>query len=288
MVLKETKGLMPAPLKILDVVDAGTYDAESDGFGDLLISSESHGLRHLFRCVTALKKDDGPGTEALDVDPTRHVGMLGAGLMGAGIATVLADKGVTVRLKDRSDEAIGRALDHSSAYFAKAKKRKIYGQEGFEERLQRLSGGTTYDGFGQADVVIEAVFEDLSLKQQLLAEVEERSGGRAIFATNTSSLPIADIASKSKHPENVVGMHFFSPVEKMPLVEVIVTPATAPEVTARVVKLARRMGKHVIVVNDCPASTTRAQRHRLKRFISRSRATILPRLMTPPPRKVSS
>lgn len=259
MVLKQTKGLMPAPLKILDVVAAGTYAAESEGFGELLVSHQSHGLRHLFHCITALKKDDGPGTEGVDVPPARHVGMLGAGLMGAGIATVLADKGVSVRLKDRSEEAIGRALDHSGAHFRKAKKRKIYGQEGLQERLQRLSGGTTYDGFGQAEVVIEAVFEDLDLKRTLLAEVEERSGGKAIFATNTSSLPISDIAAKAKYPEKVVGMHFFSPVEKMPLVEVIVTPQTAPEVTASVVKLARRMGKNVIVVNDCPGFyTTRA------------------------------
>jgi 3-hydroxyacyl-CoA dehydrogenase / enoyl-CoA hydratase / 3-hydroxybutyryl-CoA epimerase len=259
MVMKQTKGLMPAPLKILDVVAAGTYAAESAGFGDLLVSKESHGLRHLFRCITDLKKDDGPGTKGLELSPTRHVGMLGAGLMGAGIATVLSDKGVSVRLKDRSDEAVAKAFAHSERHFAKARKRKIYGKEGFEERIQRLSGGTTYDGFGQADVVIEAVFEDLDLKRKLLAEVEERSGGHAIFATNTSSLPIAAIAQEAKHPEKVIGMHFFSPVEKMPLVEIIVTDKTDPAVTARVTQLARLMGKHVIVVNDCAGFyTTRA------------------------------
>jgi 3-hydroxyacyl-CoA dehydrogenase/enoyl-CoA hydratase/3-hydroxybutyryl-CoA epimerase len=251
MVLKQTKGLMPAPLKILDVVAAGTFAAEAAGFGELLVSRQSHGLRHLFRCITSLKKDDGPGTKDLELAPTRHVGVLGAGLMGAGIATVLSDRGVSVRLKDRSDEAVRSAIGHSEAHFAKARKRKIYGKEGFEERMQRLSGGTTYAGFGQAEVVIEAVFEDLELKRSLLAEVEERAKGRAIFATNTSSLPISEIASEAKHPERVIGMHFFSPVEKMPLVEVVVTDKTDPEVTARVTRLARRMGKHVIVVNDC-------------------------------------
>jgi len=250
-VMGQTKGLMPAPLKILDVIAKGTADAEAEGFGELLMTPESHGLRRVFHAITTLKKDDGPGTADVDLTPTAHVGMLGAGLMGAGIATVLADKGITVRFKDLNHDAIGKGLDYARKVFGKARKRRRYKKAGVSERMSRISGGTTWAGMGQADIVIEAVPEILGLKQQMVAELEACTKKEAVFATNTSSLPITDIAAKAKHPERVVGMHFFSPVEKMPLVEVIVTDKTAPAVTKRTVQLARKMGKHVIVVRDC-------------------------------------
>ena len=258
-VLKQTKGLYPAPLKILDVIAKGTYEAEAQAFGELLLTAEAHGLQHLFHAITALKKDNGPGTEGVTAPTISRVGILGAGLMGAGVGTVLADQGYTVRLKDRDYEAVGRGIDYARKVFGKARKRKVYGEAGYGERLARLSGGTDYTGFGRADMVIEAVFEDLGLKQRMVDDIERVTQVGGIFASNTSSLPIADIAAKAKHPERVIGMHFFSPVEKMPLVEIIVTPQTAPEVTAATVAVARKMGKHVIVVNDCAGFyTTRA------------------------------
>ncbi|MBM4344202.1 MAG: enoyl-CoA hydratase/isomerase family protein [Deltaproteobacteria bacterium] len=258
-VIKQTKGMYPAPLRILDVVDKGTYDAEAKGFGELLMTPQSAGLRHLFAAITALKKDDGPGTDSTRARPVQRVGMLGAGLMGAGIATVLADNGVEVRLKDRDHTAIAKALDYARTVYGKAKKKRVYGQAGVDERLARISGGVDWAGFGRAEVLIEAVFEDLALKQKLLAEFEALSRVDGIFATNTSAIPIAEIAAQARHPERVIGMHFFSPVEKMPLVEIIVTDQTAPEVTATTVAVARKMGKHVIVVKDCAGFyTTRA------------------------------
>jgi 3-hydroxyacyl-CoA dehydrogenase/enoyl-CoA hydratase/3-hydroxybutyryl-CoA epimerase len=182
------------------------------------------------------------------------------------VATVLADvssrpgdPGLQIRLKDRDGAAIGRGLDYGRKVFGKARKRKVYGQAGYDERTARISGGTDYAGFGLAEVVIEAVFEDLTLKQQMVADIERLTRVEGIFASNTSSLPISEIAEKAAHPERVIGMHFFSPVEKMPLVEIIVTDKTSPEVTATTVALARKMGKHVIVVNDCAGFyTTRA------------------------------
>ncbi len=258
-VMKQTKGLYPAPLKILDVIAKGTFEAESQGFGELLLTAESHGLQHLFHAITALKKDNGPGTEGVVAPKVTRVGILGAGLMGAGVGTVLADQGYTVRLKDRDYEAIGRGLDYARKVFGKARKRKVYPEAGYDERMARISGGTDYAGFGRCEMVIEAVFEDLGLKQRMVDDIEKITQVGGIFASNTSSLPIADIAKKAKHPERVIGMHFFSPVEKMPLVEIIVTPQTAPEVTAATVAVARKMGKHVIVVNDCAGFyTTRA------------------------------
>jgi 3-hydroxyacyl-CoA dehydrogenase/enoyl-CoA hydratase/3-hydroxybutyryl-CoA epimerase len=223
------------------------------------MTSESAGLRHLFKAITHCKKDNGPGTEGVAAASFERVGMLGAGLMGAGIATVLADQGVTVRFKDIDHAAIGRALDYARKVYGKAKKRKVYGSAGMDERMARISGGTDWSGFGLADICIEAVPEDLGLKQKQLAAFEAQSKTGGIFASNTSSLPITEIAQGSKHPERVIGMHFFSPVEKMPLVEVIVTKQTAPEVTATTCAVARKMGKHVIVVNDCAGFyTTRA------------------------------
>jgi 3-hydroxyacyl-CoA dehydrogenase / enoyl-CoA hydratase / 3-hydroxybutyryl-CoA epimerase len=261
-VLQSTNGLYPAPLKILDVVAADTDAAEAEGFGNLLMTDESRGLRHLFRCITELKKDNGPGTGDTEPAELSHVGMLGAGLMGAGIASVIADKGMSVRLKDISQEGISGALDYARKFYGKAVKRKIYPREGMAERMNRLSGGLGYEGFGSADIVIEAVPEILGLKQKMLADIEDRAegaGNEVIFASNTSSLPISQIAEKAKHPERVIGMHFFSPVEKMPLVEIIVTAQTSPKTTATTVALARAMGKHVIVVNDCAGFyTTRA------------------------------
>jgi 3-hydroxyacyl-CoA dehydrogenase/enoyl-CoA hydratase/3-hydroxybutyryl-CoA epimerase len=262
-VMAQTKGMYPAPLKIIDVVQAGTAAAESQGFGELLVSPESKGLRHLFHCITALKKDNGPGTEGVEPLPVSHVGMLGAGLMGTGIATVLADKGVRVRLKDQDLGAVLGALSHARKYFGKAVKRRRYKSCGARERLERLGGGTDYAGFGQADIVIEAIPEILDLKRQVVAEIEAHSDRPRphppIFASNTSSLPIGDIAEGCRYPERVIGMHFFSPVEKMPLVEIIVTDQTDPVVTATTVALSRKMGKHVIVVRDCPGFyTTRA------------------------------
>ena len=259
MVMDGTKGLMPAPLKILDVLEEGSYDAEARGFGELLMTPESAGLRHLFHCITTLKKDDGPGTEDVEATEVRHIGMLGAGLMGGGIATVLADKGYTVRLKDINWDGIEAGLGYAQKYFGKGVKRRRLSTQERDQKLNRISGALDWSGFGNAQVVIEAVPEILGLKQQMVTELEDVTKVGGIFATNTSSLPITEIAAKAAHPERVIGMHFFSPVEKMPLVEIIVTDKTDPVVTKTTVAVARRMGKHVIVVNDCAGFyTTRA------------------------------
>ena len=250
-VMKQTHGLYPAPLEILAVINRASYDAEAAAFGKLLMTPESRALRHVFHCITASKKTDGPGTEGVQARPVRHIGMLGAGLMGAGIASVLADKGHSVRLKDINIDALTRAFDYARKVFGKARRRKVYNSAGVGQRMNRISGGLDWSGLAHADIIIEAVLEKLELKQDMVAEIERLTRADAIFATNTSSLPITDIAAKARHPERVIGMHFFSPVEKMPLVEIIVHAKTDPEVATTTAALARKMGKHVIVVNDC-------------------------------------
>jgi 3-hydroxyacyl-CoA dehydrogenase / enoyl-CoA hydratase / 3-hydroxybutyryl-CoA epimerase len=241
------------------VIAEDTDEAESKGFGELLCTPESKGLRHLFDCITECKKETGgkkkeEGNENSTIPESKYVGMIGAGLMGGGIATVLADKEVMVRLKDIDQKGIEAALNYANKHFGKKVKRKHMSQQEYNQRMERISGNTAYSGFGMMDVVIEAVPEKLELKQKILQDVEEMSdlsNREIVFASNTSSLPITEIAKNAKYPERVLGMHFFSPVEKMPLVEVIVTEKTDPKYTEQVVKIARRMGKHVIVVNDC-------------------------------------
>ncbi|MDP7033049.1 MAG: 3-hydroxyacyl-CoA dehydrogenase NAD-binding domain-containing protein [Planctomycetota bacterium] len=263
MILKQTGGLYPAPMEALDVVVRGFGRSMNEGllfeakaFGRLAASFESKGLIHLFKVTQALKKVSIDG--AL---PISRLGVVGGGLMGAGIAGVAADStDCQVRIREIDHAGIGRALNSVHSLIRGKVKKRIYKPTEGELILGRVSGGTDYTGFERAELVIEAVFEDLGLKRQIRADVEEafgKNGNRTrIFATNTSSLPIATIAEGSSHPEHVVGMHFFSPVPKMPLLEVITTDQTSPEVTATAIDFGRKMGKQVIVVKDGPGFYT--------------------------------
>jgi 3-hydroxyacyl-CoA dehydrogenase/enoyl-CoA hydratase/3-hydroxybutyryl-CoA epimerase len=256
--LAKTHGNYPAAERILDVVRVGLSQgmraglaAEAAAFGELAVSAEAHELIRIFLTQTELKKDRGIADPEVEAKKLRRVGVLGAGLMGAGIAFVTAvNAKLPVRLKDRDDRSLGKGLAHLGDLFKeRAKTRRMSGFESDRERM-RVTATTTYDGFEAVDVVIEAVFEDLALKHQVLRDVEARGGKNLVFASNTSSLPIAKIADAAAAPERVVGMHYFSPVNKMPLLEVIVTERTAPWVTATVVELGKRQGKTVIVVRD--------------------------------------
>ncbi len=181
-----------------------------------------------------------------------RVGVIGAGLMGSGIASVLVEKEFSVRVKDVNPDSLGKTRRAVHDHLASAAKRRRQRFTFTPPGLDRLTTSVDFKGFGMSDVVIEAVFEDLTIKRAVLKDFESMARPDAIFASNTSTLPIKDIAAEAKHPERVIGMHFFSPVQKMPLVEVVVSQKTDPEVTSTVVKLAHAMGKHVIVVNDAP------------------------------------
>jgi 3-hydroxyacyl-CoA dehydrogenase/enoyl-CoA hydratase/3-hydroxybutyryl-CoA epimerase len=171
--------------------------------------------------------------------------------MGAGIAQVTAAQlGIPVRIKDRDDQSVGRALMHVHSIFDERVNRRSLTQREADLKLAGVTGTTDYSGFRTADVVIEAVFEDLELKQRVLRETEAATGDECIFASNTSSIPITRIAEASTRPENVIGMHYFSPVHKMPLLEIITHRRTADWVTATCVELGKCQGKTVIVVND--------------------------------------
>jgi 3-hydroxyacyl-CoA dehydrogenase/enoyl-CoA hydratase/3-hydroxybutyryl-CoA epimerase len=254
---KKTGGHYPAPERILDVLETfaskgfeASKDVEARAFGELVVSTTAHRLMEIFFAQNALKKDTGVDVPSIEPRKVEKVAVLGAGLMGAGIAYVTIGAKIPVRMKDRDDDATARGLKYVADILdGRVKKKQITPIER-TETLALLTTATDYSGMHGADLVIEAVFEDLDLKQKVLAEVEEHARPTAIFASNTSSIPIARIAARARHPENVVGMHYFSPVHKMPLLEVVKTKLTAPEVVATAVAVGKKQGKTVIVVND--------------------------------------
>jgi 3-hydroxyacyl-CoA dehydrogenase/enoyl-CoA hydratase/3-hydroxybutyryl-CoA epimerase len=215
-----------------------------------VVSETSNRLIEIFFATTALKKDNGTDDPSVKGVLPERVVMLGGGLMGGGIAYVTMNAGIPVRLKDRDDAGVGRGLKYVREILDERVKKKQLTKEERDQTFARLTATTDYSGVSSADIVIEAVFEDLTLKQNVLRDVEKVSKPSCIFASNTSSIPIRKIAEASRHPENVVGMHYFSPVHKMPLLEVIRTEKTAPQVIATAVALGKKQGKTVIVVKD--------------------------------------
>jgi 3-hydroxyacyl-CoA dehydrogenase/enoyl-CoA hydratase/3-hydroxybutyryl-CoA epimerase len=259
-VLKKTGGHYPAPLAALEAVRIGLEHGVAAGlaeehraFGQLAVGEVSRKLVQIFFATTALKKDDGVPPGSAVPRQIRRLGVVGAGFMGAGIAgTAVLNVEVDTRLKDADLFRVGKGIKAATDILDERLKRRRLTRPRYERLRALLSGGDSYAGFGRADLVIEAVFEELELKRRVLAEVEAKLRPDAIFASNTSTLPIREIAAEAVHPERVLGMHFFSPVEKMPLLEVIPTDATSPEAIVTAVRFGRRMGKTVIVVEDHP------------------------------------
>jgi 3-hydroxyacyl-CoA dehydrogenase/enoyl-CoA hydratase/3-hydroxybutyryl-CoA epimerase len=253
-------GHYPAPLRAIAAVRTGLEQGITAGlavehraFGELAVGDVSRKLVQVFFATTALKKDDGiaPGTAV--PRQIRRLGVVGAGFMGAGIAgTAALNVEVDTRLKDADLPRVGKGLKAATGILAQRYQRRRLTRPQLERLSALISGSADYRGFARADLVIEAVFEDLETKRRVLAEVEAVTRPEAIFASNTSTIPIRDIAAGSARPGRVLGMHFFSPVEKMPLLEVIPTDATDPEAVITAVRFGRRMGKTVIVVADHP------------------------------------
>jgi 3-hydroxyacyl-CoA dehydrogenase/enoyl-CoA hydratase/3-hydroxybutyryl-CoA epimerase len=259
MTLKRSHGNYPALLAALEAVAAGYdgprakgYAEEARLFGEMAATAVSKELVFLFFATTSLKKDSGVTGDAPAPLKVQRVGVLGTGFMGAGIAAITAQQGVPVRFKDAKHEAVLRGMTAVRDVLKDGYTKKRVTRQQFDDQMSLVSGTTSYEGFAGADLVIEAVFEDLAVKHTVVKETERLLKSHAIFATNTSTIPIGDIAKAAQRPERVIGMHFFSPVPKMPLLEVIVTPHTAPEVITTVVSFGRKLGKTVIIVNDSP------------------------------------
>jgi 3-hydroxyacyl-CoA dehydrogenase/enoyl-CoA hydratase/3-hydroxybutyryl-CoA epimerase len=271
-VLKTTGGHYPAPFKALQAVMAAYtlsheegFVLESQLFGQCFNTECSKSLIHIFRIATAAKKN--PATDAeikksddLWVDDLARgalpIGILGAGLMGSGIATVLADKKIRTVMLDNNREGLARGSARINEHFDSLAKKKRITMRERDLAFGRVAPTLSPASLAASKFIIEAVFEDTKIKHDMIRQCEKEIDGDFIFATNTSSLPIAEIAKGAKKPELVVGMHFFSPVPKMPLVEIIKTPQTRPDVLAATFDIASKMGKTVIVVNDGPGFYT--------------------------------
>jgi 3-hydroxyacyl-CoA dehydrogenase/enoyl-CoA hydratase/3-hydroxybutyryl-CoA epimerase len=256
MVQKQAKGLYPAPLEILESVNKGLaegleagYEEESRRFGKLVLSKEAAALMHVFFVDTAAKADRGVAKEVKPYS-LKKIGVLGAGIMGAGIAAIKADKGYTVRMKDVSMEAVGKGLKAAGKVLEGIWMKRPRGEYEYRRRYDLISVTDTYSGFKTVDIVIEAVFEDVELKHNVIREVEAIIPEHAIFASNTSAIPITRLAEASIRPQQFLGMHYFSPVHRMPLIEIIVTKDTLPEVTATAWEICKVCGKTPIIVND--------------------------------------
>ena len=258
---QRTHGNYPAPKRILEVLRvwadrgrAAGLEATAAAFSELLFTPEARALIHVFFAQTAAKKN--PWKDA--ARPVRRVAVLGAGLMGSGIAQVTAEAGTPVLLKDRD---LTLALRGKGAVRDGASARVGKGRTAFERDriVERVVPIDTYEPLAAADVTIEAVLEEPTLKQEVLAEVERVTGEDHVFASNTSAIPIAHIAERAQRPEAVLGMHYFSPVPKMPLLEIVVSERTADWAVGTAFALGSRQGKTVIVVGDGPGFyTTRA------------------------------
>lgn len=260
MVKKNTNGNYPSPYAIIQCVQHGLanpstkYENEREQFAKLAATPESEALIGIFDGMTQMKKHSFGKDTAI---PVNTVAVMGAGLMGAGIAQVTAEKGMTVLLKDRNNEAIGRGQSYMKDNWDKKLKRKRMTKFKHNLATSNVIGLTdenpaTNKHFRQADLVIEAVFEDLDLKRKIVADVESVTQDHCIFATNTSAIPIADIAQGAKRPENIIGMHYFSPVPSMPLLEIIPHAGTSDSTKATAFEVGSKQGKTCIMVKDVP------------------------------------
>jgi 3-hydroxyacyl-CoA dehydrogenase / enoyl-CoA hydratase / 3-hydroxybutyryl-CoA epimerase len=259
MVMRQTKGLYPAPLEIIDSVEYGYkkgmkagLEKDIDRFVRLVMTPEAKSLMSLFFGITFLKKNPFK-KKARDV---KKLAVIGTGLMGSGIASVSASVCDTILMKDMSLDAAARGMNDVWKGIAKQVKSGAVRKFDGDVMYGKLVPCDDYALFRGTDIVIEAVFEDINLKRKILKDAEEATDGSTIFASNTSALPITSIARGCRRPQNVIGMHYFSPVPRMPLLEIIRTEKTAPWVTATALELGIRQGKTCIIVKDGPGFYT--------------------------------
>ena len=252
--MKQTKGFYPAPPRALELTIAGLSRNRMDGMareahelGKLIVTPESKALVHLFFLTEASK---GLGKRAKDEIKEAYALVVGAGTMGAGIAGSLARASHQVIVKDTSEGALKRGKDHLAKEFGKLRYLSSFERAAALNRIDWLQFPS--DTIGRSNVVIEAVFEDMALKKRIFSDLAARVSHECILASNTSSLSVTEMAKGLPHPERCVGMHFFNPVEKMPLVEIIRGHQTSEETVSKVAALATEIGKFPIVVNDVP------------------------------------
>ncbi|MCO4780915.1 MAG: enoyl-CoA hydratase/isomerase family protein [Candidatus Cloacimonetes bacterium] len=260
-VMKASKGHYPAPLAILDLLQ-DTYGMslkdglkrETEAFIKLVTTHKSvvKSLVHIFFTDDAVKKDIGVKMpDDYKVPAVNHSAVLGAGVMGGGIAWLFSYKDIPVRLKDVNWDGVSKGFEAAQdIYKVLQKKRKLKPTQ-VNMKMHKISGALDYSGFKSSDVVVEAIVENMGIKKTVLQELEGEVSNDALICSNTSALSISEMQSVMKHPERFIGMHFFNPVNRMPLVEVIRGEKTSDESVAKLVSLVKKLGKTPIVVGDC-------------------------------------
>ena len=241
-----------APLAAIDAVESATKLPFPDGlqleatlFAECLRSPQSKALIHAFFAERAVTKIPGISASTPTYD-IRRAAIVGAGTMGGGIAMALANAAIPVTIKETTQEALERGMATIRRNYSRLPK------EAADQKLALITPQLTYDGFDQADLIIEAVFENLPAKQQVFRELDAIAKPSCVLATNTSSLNIDQIASATERPQMVIGLHFFSPANIMRLVEIVRGQATLPEVTATAASLTKKLSKIGVVAGNCP------------------------------------
>jgi 3-hydroxyacyl-CoA dehydrogenase/enoyl-CoA hydratase/3-hydroxybutyryl-CoA epimerase len=258
-VLAQTGGHYPAPLEALAVIEEtwgmpieAALEVESRRVANVFGGAVQRNLLDLFLATEQVKKESGVDDPAVRPREVTRVGVLGAGVMGGGIAQVAADRGIPARMKDIEPRALAHGYAAAASVWKESVARRRLTEREMTGRMARLSGTLDYSGFARCEVTIEAVVEKLEVKRAVLAEWEGAVPDTAIFASNTSTIPIGQIAAAAGRPERVAGMHFFNPVHRMPLVEVIRGEKSSDETIATIFALAKKLGKTPVVVRDMP------------------------------------
>jgi 3-hydroxyacyl-CoA dehydrogenase/enoyl-CoA hydratase/3-hydroxybutyryl-CoA epimerase len=253
-VLDRTDGHYPAPLAAIDVIETGLgkgmeagLEAEAGAVARLFETTTARNLMTLYLRREAAKSPPERGVAR----PVARVGVIGAGVMGGGIAEVAAYRGYEVRLKDIELDRVAEGLAHAARIARRASRKGVMSDREARDLMHRISGTIDYRGFGRLDLMIEAVVEDIGVKRRVLAEAQ-RAAPRAVVATNTSTLRVDDLAQGLDQPDRFGGLHFFNPVEKMPLVEVVRGARTSDDAIATLHAFAVDLGKIPIVVRDGP------------------------------------
>ncbi len=258
-VLKLTKGHYQAPLKILDVMEEGSgrgresyLSMEAQAFGELCASEQSRNLRHVFFMMEGAKRYTGPAADAAKTPKLKRGAVLGAGIMGGGIAWLMAENKMMPMMKDLNLKAIELGLKQSGDNFFKSHIKKKLTRDEMERRQRSIYPQMDFKGFKSADLIIEAIVENIDIKKKVFSEAENYVRDDAILASNTSSLSVSQMSTALKRPERFAGLHFFNPVNKMPLVEIITHDKVAPEVVKALYDWVVSTKKTPVIVKNGP------------------------------------
>jgi len=256
-VLATTKGFYPAPIKAIDVVSQNFYcgreqglQIEREAFGDLAVTDISKNLVHVYYLMEKFKKLSVEGAEDLQPQDIQHCTVVGAGIMGGGIAQLLSSRDIWVRMKDINHQALAQGLKAASKLYAKAVETRKLSKAQANMKMAHITTTLDYSGFKHSGFVIEAVIEKMEVKKKVFHELSHIVNPGAILATNTSALSVTEMAKETRDPSKIIGLHFFNPVHRMPLVEIITTEMTSKQTIVTTLNFAKKLGKTPILVKD--------------------------------------